>query len=108
MTHAPHTRTDLTRWNRAGLTRFDYVDGNAAVWLEELRLAALGLYMRGGPDDARKPDDWRDLWLDDGDPTRRALRSPAEWRALAAKVDWDRIAPTIPDTTESRGERAKR
>ncbi|WP_147127621.1 hypothetical protein [Shimia ponticola] len=108
MTHAPHTRTDLTRWNRAGLTRFDYVDGNAAVWLEELRLAALGLYMRGGPDDARSADDWRDLWLDDSDPVRRALRTPEQWRALAAKVDWDRIAPVIPDTTESRGDRAAR
>lgn len=29
--------TDLTRWNRAGLSRFDYVDGNAAVFLERLR-----------------------------------------------------------------------
>ncbi|HSI51432.1 MAG TPA: baseplate J/gp47 family protein [Ideonella sp.] len=28
---------DLTRWNRAGLSRFDYLDGNAAVWLERLR-----------------------------------------------------------------------
>jgi hypothetical protein len=28
---------DLTRWNRAGLSRFDYVDGNAAVFLERLR-----------------------------------------------------------------------
>lgn len=28
---------DLTRWNRAGLARFEYLDGNAAVWLERLR-----------------------------------------------------------------------
>ena len=28
--------TDLTRWNRAGLTRFDYLDGNAALFLERL------------------------------------------------------------------------
>lgn len=28
---------DLTRWNRAGLSRFDYLDGNAAVFLERLR-----------------------------------------------------------------------
>lgn len=32
-------RTDLTRWNRAGLTRFRYVDGNAVTYLEELRRA---------------------------------------------------------------------
>jgi hypothetical protein len=29
--------TDLTRWNRAGLSRFTYLDGNAAVFLERLR-----------------------------------------------------------------------
>jgi uncharacterized phage protein gp47/JayE len=29
---------DLTRWNRAGLRRFRYVDGNAATFLEELRV----------------------------------------------------------------------
>ena len=30
-------RKDLTRWNRAGLTRFRYVDGNAVEYLELLR-----------------------------------------------------------------------
>ncbi len=30
-------RIDLTRWNRAGLTRFRYVDGNAVEYLEILR-----------------------------------------------------------------------
>lgn len=30
---------DFTRWNRAGLTRFEYVDGNAATFLEFLREA---------------------------------------------------------------------
>jgi len=29
--------TDLTRWNRAGLNRFRYVDGNAVTFLELLR-----------------------------------------------------------------------
>ncbi|MDX8391065.1 MAG: baseplate J/gp47 family protein [Mariprofundaceae bacterium] len=28
---------DMTRWNRAGLSRFQYIDGNAAHWLEILR-----------------------------------------------------------------------
>jgi len=31
------SRTDLTRWNRAGLDRFRYVDGNAPTHLEALR-----------------------------------------------------------------------
>lgn len=30
-------RSDLTRWNRAGLAAFEYVDGNAATFLEFLR-----------------------------------------------------------------------
>lgn len=36
-------RGDLTRWNRAGLQRFRYVNGNAAVYLERLRAS---LYWR--------------------------------------------------------------
>ena len=31
-------RSDITRWNRAGLRRFQYVDANAATYLEELRV----------------------------------------------------------------------
>ena len=65
--HAPENRDgylfDLTRWNRAGLTRFEYVDGDAAVWLEELRIAMLGLYMRGIDPEDRTPEKWRDLFL---------------------------------------------
>jgi len=30
-------RIDLTRWNRGGLERFRYIDGNAVHWLELLR-----------------------------------------------------------------------
>ncbi|MBN1655971.1 MAG: baseplate J/gp47 family protein [Deltaproteobacteria bacterium] len=30
-------KTDLTRWNRSGLKRLSYVDGNAATFLETLR-----------------------------------------------------------------------
>ena len=31
-------RSDITRWNRAGLRRFQYVDANAATYLEEERV----------------------------------------------------------------------
>ena len=31
-------KLDLTRWNRAGLTRFRYIDGNAVTYLEDIRL----------------------------------------------------------------------
>lgn len=30
---------DLTRWNRAGLSQLQYIEGNAATYLEDLRLA---------------------------------------------------------------------
>jgi hypothetical protein len=48
--------SDLTRWNRAGLRRFRYVDGNAITHLEALRAAlarAYGLDRAGNP---RWPD----------------------------------------------------
>ena len=32
-------KKDLTRWNRSGLSRFRYIDGNAITYLETLRLA---------------------------------------------------------------------
>jgi len=32
-------KKDLTRWNRSGLSRFRYIDGNAISYLETLRLA---------------------------------------------------------------------
>ena len=36
---SPDKKEDLTRWNRSGLSRFRYVDGNAVTYLEALRLA---------------------------------------------------------------------
>ncbi len=58
---------DLTRWNRAGLPRFRYVDGNAATWLEELRLALLARNLEApldpdAPDPAASLDWWKELW----------------------------------------------
>ena len=48
-------RKDLTRWNRAGLGTFRYVDGNAVTFLEELRRGMIARFNRnsGGP--------WRQL-----------------------------------------------
>lgn len=37
-------RSDITRWNRAGLRRFRYVDANAATLLEELRVRLAGRF----------------------------------------------------------------
>jgi hypothetical protein len=51
---------DLTRWNRAALDRFRYVEGGAAEWLEYLRVVHMLLYARArqsGP--LADPDIWR-------------------------------------------------
>ena len=43
--------SDLTRWNRAGLSRFAYIDGNAAVFLERLRVSLTGKFPQWQPVD---------------------------------------------------------
>ncbi len=40
-------RKDLTRWNRSGLSRLRYVDGNAATYLETLRLSMIEAFTDG-------------------------------------------------------------
>lgn len=42
-----HRRGDLSRWNRAGLSRFRYVGGNAITHLESLRLAMVEALVDG-------------------------------------------------------------
>ncbi len=63
-------RSDLTRWNRAGLSRFRYVDGNAATYLEGLRAAMETVFADQWPDLATDADekhestrDRLDRWL---------------------------------------------
>ena len=97
----PTMLRDLTRWNRAGLKKIAYVDGDAAVWMEEMRLALFGLYLRGKPLDDRTPERWRDLFL----------RPQEDWPSAtvletqAAAVAWARLAPARPPRPESRGQR---
>ncbi len=101
MSPAGKPLADLTRWNRTGLSRFEYVDGDAAVWLEELRIAMLGLYLREGAPETRLPQHWRDIFL-----------GPKEsWPDVAAAADsvtWKRLAPSVPPARETRGRRADR
>ena len=52
--------TDLTRWNRAGLSKLQYIDGNAATYLEDLRLALRTQF--AGEDDALS---WLGAAIDD-------------------------------------------
>ncbi len=41
-------RKDMTRWNRTGLTRFRYIDGNAITHLETLRQAMAAAFTDAG------------------------------------------------------------
>ena len=95
---------DLTRWNRAGLTRFDYVDGDASVWLEELRIVMLGLYCRGIDPADRTPEKWRDLFM----------KPVAERQLTASEVEleissaWKDLFTAFPLEIETGGKRNQR
>ncbi|MGB3336099.1 MAG: baseplate J/gp47 family protein [Devosia sp.] len=96
-------RRDLTRWNRAGLKRFDYVDGNAAAWLEELRLAMLARFARGAAPEARTEDYWRKL------PTRKLTPGEAEAaRQAVAHLTWSSLFADLPARPEGRRSRNER
>lgn len=47
-------KPDLTRWNRSGLRRLRYVDGNAATYLETLRCKLFENSQDGADDDSRQ------------------------------------------------------
>ena len=100
----PDYRLDLTRWNRAGLTRFQYVDGNAPVWLEELRLGMLALYLRGIDPEEREPEKWRELFM----------KPVSEWdlpgpmQRYADAVAWAELLPAVPAKPENASARNRR
>jgi hypothetical protein len=96
--------SDLTRWNRAGLTRFRYVDGNAAVWLEELRIGMLAQYLRGIPAKERLPEKWRELFLKKESDWDLTL-SQAQFEQAVA---WAALLPSPPPSPETGGTRNRR
>ncbi|MBS9405406.1 hypothetical protein KG088_17500 [Halomonas sp. TRM85114] len=89
--------TDLTHWNRAGLPRFEYVDGDAAVWLEELRIAMMGLAARGAEMEERLPETWRGRFSLDMDQ----WPEPAEREAFVEALVWKTLARAFPDRPET-------
>lgn len=95
---------DLTRWNRAGLARFRYVDGNAAVWLEELRIGMLAQYLRGIDPDERLTGIWRDLFM----------KKESDWELSLPQADyaeaaaWAALLPQPPTAPETGGKRNSR
>jgi hypothetical protein len=84
MTH----RTDLTRWNRAGLSRFRYVDGNAATYLETLRLAMQAAFA----DPAVNPPQWQSLDIAvaaDESEADRLTRLLGQYQASRRDLGWE-------------------
>ena len=103
----PQMALDLTRWNRAGLERFEYVDGDAAVWLEELRIAMLAVFLRdsdAAKDEMRTPEYWRDLLLEETDQ----WPDSAELKAVVEALDWQRVLTDLPADPETAGKRNRR
>jgi hypothetical protein len=72
---------DLTRWNRAGLKKFRYVDGNAATYIEDLRQALLARFPAWTSLDADVPA---------GETTaKRNARLEAQYRELRREWGWE-------------------
>ena len=92
---------DVTRWNRAGLKQFQYIDGDAATWLEELRLAAMGLYARGAEFEDRLPENWRNRFADEKDPgfDETAFQQALVWQSLYQAF------PDKPETARGKNRR---
>lgn len=103
----PRMALDLTRWNRAGLERFEYVGGDAAVWLEELRVAMLSLFLRDGAEhksEQRTPEFWRDLLLEDVDQWPTLPQRNAALKVIA----WKDVFTDFPVDPETAGKRNRR
>jgi len=96
---------DLTRWNRSGLTRFRYVDGNAATHLETLRLALVSRFVPAADAEAGDWRWWQGLWED-------MPADPAILAALTAQIEGYRDAliwedlwvapPSVPEAPDKR------
>ena len=86
---------DLTRWNRAGLDRFNYVSHGAAEFAEALRIAHLLLYQRSrDPADLPAPELWR-LALEDPENHADAVFPVAELRSTYARQHMDGNPPNM-------------
>lgn len=80
---------DLTRWNRAGLSRVRYIEGGAAEWLEYLRVAHMLLYARDrATAPSENPDAWRQAF-----ETGALEGTPVTGAAAALRTAWQQPAP---------------
>ncbi len=95
-------RTDMTRWNRASLSRFRYVDGNAANWREELRLAHLVNYLQSLPrDEMGEVDWWRDLFANLPNDTVELAALDTDLTLARSALKWPGLWRVRPDQSES-------
>ncbi|MDH5480486.1 MAG: hypothetical protein OEX11_06985 [Nitrosomonas sp.] len=82
-------RTDLTRWNRSGLSRFRYVDGNAITYLESLRQAmAQSFTDAGGNNQWQALDDTFPVSPDEN-PSERQKRWLDQYRDERRDYAWE-------------------
>lgn len=99
---------DYTRWNRAGLDRFRYLDGNAALFLEDLRLELQARYTAVDDDRGNNAQWWRDLWrLLREDPESLNL-DPGRLQQYQQELKWLALWETVPEQGESGQERLER
>ncbi len=73
--------SDLTRWNRAGLSRFEYLDGNGAVFLERLRAGLEARFPQWRPVPGMNP------LADEGEEAKKA-RLEALYQADPGDMLW--------------------
>ncbi len=72
---------DLTRWNRAGLKKIRYVDGNAATYLDDLRQSLLARFPAWNALDADIPADET--------TAQRNTRLEAQYAELRREWGWE-------------------
>jgi Baseplate J-like protein len=102
-------RRDMTRWNRAALSRFRYVDGNAVSWLEELRLAHLVGYLQSLPRaEMAEIDWWRGLFADLPDDPAELAALDSDLSHARAALKWQTLWRTRPEESESDAARLER
>ncbi len=99
------SQPDLTRWNRGGLDRFRYIDGNAATYLDDLRLSLLVRYI---PDEAFATEDhlavswWKELWSDIPDDESALSDLNVLLSDYRAALAWKDLWQALPTESESR------
>ncbi len=82
-------RTDLTRWNRSGLSRFRYIDGNAIVYLESLRQAMVQSFTDSGGNNKWQALDSAIPVTPDENPVERQTRWLKQYRDERRDYAWE-------------------